>query len=59
MGKSGFEISKSEIVFIICEAICILFYGLFTEFDDYNTPKIKAENEHKADEIAWTRYPSF
>jgi len=37
MGKSDLGISRAEIVFIICEAICILFYGLFTEYDEFNT----------------------
>jgi hypothetical protein len=38
MKETEFGVSKAEIVFIICEAICILFYGLFTEFDMYATP---------------------
>jgi divalent metal cation (Fe/Co/Zn/Cd) transporter len=42
------QISRAEIVFLISEAICILFYGLFTEFNEYNTPMIKEENEKKA-----------
>lgn len=53
MGKSDFGISRAEIVFIISEAICILFYGLFTEFDDETTPKVLPENEEKAVETAW------
>jgi len=56
---SEIGISKAEIVFIISEAIAILFYGLFTEFDDFNKPKIHAENEEVALEIAWTKYASF
>ena len=42
MDKEGHGVTatRSEIVFIICEAICILFYGLFTEFDDYDKPTI-------------------
>jgi hypothetical protein len=43
-----FEINKAEIVFLISEAICILFYGLFTEFNEYNTPKVTPENNTKA-----------
>lgn len=27
-----FNIGRAEIVFFISEAVCILFYGLFTEF---------------------------
>lgn len=59
MGHSDIGISRAEIVFIICEAIAILFYGLFTEFDDYNKPKINAANEEGALEIAWTKYAAF
>ena len=59
MGHSDIGIGKAEIFFIISEAIAILFYGLFTEFDDFNKPKILAENEEAANEIAWTRYASF
>lgn len=60
MGKSEFGISRAEIVFIISEAIAILFYGLFTEFDENNTPKISTSAaEEKANEIAWTRYACF
>ncbi len=59
MGHSDIGIGRAEIVFIICEAIAILFYGLFTEFDDYNKPKIHADNEATANDIAWTKYASF
>jgi hypothetical protein len=59
MGHSDIGISRAEIVFVICEAIAILFYGLFTEFDDLTKPKIVEANEAKADELAWTKYSSF
>ena len=59
MGHSEIGISRAEIFFIISEAIAILFYGLFTEFDDYNKPKSLESNEEAANEIAWTRYASF
>ena len=59
MTKSDLGISRAEIVFIISEAICILFYGLFTEFDEYNTPKVLASNEAAAVEIAWHKYACF
>jgi len=32
------QISRAEVWFIISEAICILFYGLFTEFDSLTSP---------------------
>ena len=59
MGHSDLGISRAEVVFIVSEAICILFYGLFTEFDEYDTQKVLATNEATADQIAWTRYACF
>lgn len=59
MGKSDIGISRAEIVFIICEAICILFYGLFTEYDIYTSTMILPSNEPLAVEVARTRYPFF
>ena len=53
------QISRAEIWFIISEAICILFYGLFTEFDMYTTPKILPENEYEAINIAQSKYAFF
>jgi hypothetical protein len=53
------QISRAEIVFLISEAICILFYGLFTEFNEYNTPMILEKNEKKAYQIAHSKYPLF
>lgn len=53
------QISRAEIVFIISEAICILFYGLFTEFDQYSTPKVTDANNTKAYSIAHSKYPLF
>jgi ammonium transporter Rh len=53
------QISKAEIIFLISEAICILFYGLFTEFNKYETPMILKENEAKAYSIAHSKYPLF
>lgn len=48
MGKSDFGISRAEITFIVCEAICILFYGLFTEYDELNMQKINPLREDEA-----------
>ncbi len=59
MKETEFGVSKAEIVFIICEAICILFYGLFTEFDMYATPQINPANEAEALNIANSKYAFF
>jgi hypothetical protein len=53
------QISRAEIVFLISEAICILFYGLFTEFNQYNSPMVTGANEKKAYQIAHSKYPLF
>ena len=59
MGKSDLGISRAEIVFIISEAICILFYGLFTEFDYYDSTLRLPAAEAIAQENTWMRYPFF
>jgi ammonium transporter Rh len=59
MSHNDFGISRAEIVFIICEAICILFYGLFTEFDKYTSTMADLTHSHDAEEKAWQRYPVF
>lgn len=53
MSHNDFGISRAEIVFIICEAICILFYGLFTEFDQYTSTMADLTHSHDAEEKAW------
>jgi len=50
---------RGEIFFIICEAISILFYGLFTEFDEFTSPKISGNLEKESLQIAWNKYPLF
>lgn len=32
-GHGDIHFSKQELTFLVCEAICILFYGLFTTYD--------------------------
>lgn len=39
------NISRSEIVFLVSEAICILFFGLFTEYKDGANPKQNPADE--------------
>jgi hypothetical protein len=35
----GLHFSKQELTFLVCEAVCILFYGLFTTYDgDMTSP---------------------
>ena len=53
------QISRAEIFFIISEAIAILFYGLFTEYDELGSTKMLDINNAKATQLAQTRYPLF
>jgi hypothetical protein len=48
---------KTEFCILISEAICILFYGLFTEF----APSAAADTDYpdKASEDMFTHYPMF
>lgn len=32
-GHGDIHITRQETIFFVCEAICILFYGLFTTYD--------------------------
>lgn len=59
MGHNDYGISAAEITFIICEAICICFYGLFCQFDQWDYQQTSATDEPTAQQIAWTRYPYF
>ena len=36
---------RVEITFLLCEAVCILFYGLFTEYKVGTDPKTLASDE--------------
>jgi DsbC/DsbD-like thiol-disulfide interchange protein len=37
MGKA-IQLERAEFTFLVCEAICILFYGLFTEYGENASP---------------------
>ena len=56
--RSLIGISRAEIVFLISEAICILFYGLFTEFD-LASPQLDPAREEEARFDLHNRYPLF
>lgn len=56
--KNLIGISRAEIVFLTCEAICILFYGLFTEFD-LASPQLDPAREEEARFDLHNRYPLF
>lgn len=53
---------RQEITFLLCEAVCILFYGLFTEFKTGTDPKtISADDDvlGKNRSYMHSKYPFF
>ena len=44
----GFVFGRAELTFLVCESICILFYGLFTEFGEYTSPYSGDKENDKA-----------
>jgi ammonium transporter Rh len=55
----GFAFGRAELTFLVCESICILFYGLFTEYGGLTSPySDKAANE-KASDFLQEKYPLF
>lgn len=61
MGKKDKKligISRAEIIFLVSEAICILFYGLFTEFD-LASPQLDPSREADAAYELHDKYPLF
>ena len=55
----GFKFGRAELVFLVCESICILFYGLFTEFGEYTSPLSDSKANDKATEFLQEKYPLF
>ena len=51
------HIGRAEIVFLICEAIAILFYGLFTEYADGGNPKQDPADEARIKDYMHDKYP--
>lgn len=58
MGK-GIHLGRSEMCFLVCEAICILFYGLFTEYGDMTSPHSTAADDLVTADHLQQRYPLF
>ena len=54
-----FGIGRSEITFFICEAVCILFFGLFTEYTDSSDPKITDTDNELSAIYIHDKYPLF
>ena len=59
-GHGGFHFSKQELCFLVCEAVCILFYGLFTTYDGDMTSPLSTEDMDKVtNEYLKEKYPLF
>ena len=50
---------RQEITFLLCEAVCILFYGLFTEFKTGTDPKTRSIDEPANHTYMHDKYPLF
>ena len=53
---ASWHIGRAEICFMACEAICILFYGLFTEYDDGANPKQSPGDETRISDFMHDKY---
>lgn len=52
-------LGRAEIIFIVSEAICILFFGLFTEYGEGTSPKTTADEEPEIKELMQSKYAMF
>ena len=58
MGKK-IELDSAEMTFLISEAVCILFYGLFTKFGEMTSPLLTAKEEEETTHFLQAKYPFF
>ena len=59
-GHGGIHFTKQELVFLVCESICILFYGLFTTYDGELTSPLSTKETDKVTTAFLTeKYPLF
>jgi ammonium transporter Rh len=59
-GHEGIHFSKQELSFLVCEAICILFYGLFTTYDGpLTSPLSDAKTDIDTNAFLKEKYPLF
>jgi hypothetical protein len=58
MGK-GIHLGRSEMCFLVCEAVCILFYGLFTEYGELTSPSSTAADDAVINDHLQQKYPLF
>jgi hypothetical protein len=58
MGK-GIELGPSSMSFLVCESICILFYGLFTDYGEKTSPLTTADEDKEINKYLHAKYPLF
>lgn len=59
-GHGDIHFSKQELTFLVCEAVCILFYGLFTTFDGpLTSPLSDATSDKLTNAFLKEKYPLF
>jgi hypothetical protein len=45
--------------FLVCESICILFYGLFTDYGEKTSPLTTADEDKEINKYLNAKYPLF
>lgn len=59
MEEKKLHLGRSELTFLVCEAVCILFYGLFTKFGELTSPLTTEIEEKAVSEYLQFKYPLF
>jgi ammonium transporter Rh len=55
----GYVFGRAEMTFLVSECICILLYGLFTEFGELTSPLSNKEQNDAATSLLHEKYPLF
>ena len=58
MGKT-IQLGRAETTFLVCEAICILFYGLFTKYGKDASPFSTEKDDEEITDLLQKKYPLF
>ena len=53
------QLGRAELTFLVCETICILFYGLFTEYGVGTSPHSTAAEDLVISDHIQQKYPLF
>lgn len=58
MGKE-IVLDRAEMTFLISEAVCIVFYGLFTKFGEMTSPIFTTKESEETTAFLQAKYPFF